>query len=199
MSKASGTFIGFSLNGHKRMLTGSIAAILALALVASAATPDPPKTIDPRDKLNIWEGRWKEQVETKETPYSHAASVPSHITCSWTADRGYMVCEYLSEKVDPAEGRPSDHLTIFTYDDKGKAYKHLGISKDYKTLEEATTIEGNLWHYTYQLPGDKGEKLDLRDSYEFVTPEKRITRIEISADGGKHWTLLSESVGIKVQ
>ncbi|MGA7319547.1 MAG: hypothetical protein WBW98_03490, partial [Candidatus Sulfotelmatobacter sp.] len=73
-----------------------------------------------------------------------------------------------------------------------------GISKDYNTLEEATTNEGNLWHYNYQLPDDKGKKLDLRDSYEFVTPEKRITRIEISADGGQHWTLLSESVATKV-
>jgi hypothetical protein len=199
MSKGSSTFSGFSHKRYIGMLASSILSVLALALMVSAATSDPPKSTDPRDKLNIWEGRWKEQVETKETPYSHAASVPSHITCSWTADRGYMVCEYLSEKADPAEGRPSDHLTIFTYDDKGKAYKHLGISKDYKTLEEATTIEGNFWHYTYQLPGDKGEKLDLRDSYEFVTPEKRITRIEVSADGGKHWTLLSESVGIKVQ
>jgi len=199
MSKESNEFSRFSLNGPIRSLAASILLVLALVLMASAATSDSSKTTDPRDKMNIWEGRWKEQVETKETPYSHAASVPSHITCSWTADRGYMVCEYLSEKTDPAEGRPSDHLTIFTYDDKGKAYKHLGISKDYKTLEEATTIEGNLWHYTYQLSGDKGEKLDLRDSYEFVTPEKRITRIEISADSGKHWTLLSESVGIKVQ
>ncbi len=185
------------LHAHKRILAVSIVCVLALPLIASAATSDSSKTTDPRDQMNIWEGRWKEQVETKETPYSHAASAPSHITCSWTADRGYMVCEYLSEKLDPAEGRPSDHLTIFTYDDKGKAYKHLGISKDYKTLEEATTIEENLWHYTYQLPGDKGEKLDLRDSYEFVTPEKRITRLQISADGGKHWTLLSEAVGTK--
>lgn len=186
------------LRGCTRVLAGSIVSVLAIGLMAGAATSDPPKTTDPRDKMNIWEGRWKEQVETKETPYSHAASVPSHITCSWTADRGYMVCEYLSEKIDPQEGRPSDHLTIFMYDDKGKAYKHLGISKDYKTLEEATTIEGNRWHYNYQLPGEKGETLDLRDSYEFVTTEKRITRIEISADGGKHWTLLSESVATKV-
>jgi hypothetical protein len=182
-----------------KTLSGSIVAVLALGLMATAATPDASKADDPRDKLNIWAGRWQEQVETKETPYSHAASVPSHITCSWTADRGYMVCEYLSEKIDPAEGRPSDHLTIFTYDDQGKTYKHLGISKNYKTLEEPkVVIEGNLWHYTYQLPGEKGEKLDLRDSYEFVTPEKRITRIEISADGGQHWTLLSESVATKV-
>ncbi len=186
-------------HGHAKMLVGLIVLVLTLGLTARAADSDSSKTADPRDKLNIWEGRWKEQVETKETPYSHAASVPSHITCSWTADRGYMVCEYLSEKIDPAEGRPSDHLTIFTYDDKGKTYKHLGVSKDFKTLEEPKVIiEGKLWHYTYQLPDDKGKELDLRDSYEFVTPEKRITRIEISADGGQHWTLLSESVATKV-
>jgi len=188
------------VHGRTRMVAGSIVSVLALGLMAGAVTSDSSKTTDPRDKLNIWEGRWKEQVETKETPYSHAASVPSHITCSWTADRGYMVCEYLSEKIDPAEGKPSNHLSIFTYNDAGKNYKHLGISKDYKTLEEPTVvIKGNLWHYTYQLSGHKGEQLDLRDSYEFVTPEKRITRIEISADGGQHWMLLSESVATKAR
>jgi hypothetical protein len=66
-------------------------------------------------------------------------------------------------------------------------------------LEEPTVvIEGNLWHYTYELPGDNGQNLELRDSYEFVTPDKRITRIEVSLDGGQHWTLLSEAIGIKV-
>lgn len=90
------------LHGRARMLAGSIVTVLALSLMASAATPGSSNTSDPRDKLNVWEDRWKEQVETKETPYSHAASVPSHITCAWTADRGFMVCEYLSEKIDPA-------------------------------------------------------------------------------------------------
>lgn len=177
---------------------GSIAAILLFSLMASAAGPPPSNPSDPSDRINIWEGRWNEVVETKETPYSHAHSTPSHLTCSWTADHGYMVCEYLSEKIDPNEGRPFDHLSIFTYDEKGKAYKHLGISKDYKTLEETASIDGNLWHYDYQLPADNGKMLELRDSYEFVTPEKRITRIEVSADGGKHWTLMSEAVGTRV-
>jgi hypothetical protein len=183
-----------------KLLAGSIVAALTLGLLAIAATPDSLKTPDPRDKMNIWEGRWQEIVERKETPYGHAATVPSHLTCSWTADRGFMVCEYLSEKAGPGEREASNHLSIFTYNDAGKNYKHLGISKDYKTLEEPTVIiEGNRWHYTYQVPGDKGEPLDLRDSYEFVTPEKRITRIEVSPDGGKHWTLLSESVATKLR
>jgi hypothetical protein len=32
-----------------------------------------------------------------------------------------------------------------------------------------------------------------------VTPEKMITRIEISADDGQDWTLVSESVAMKVR
>ncbi len=100
------------LHGCARRVAGSIVSVLALGLMASGATSDSSKTADARDNINFWEGRWKEQDETKETPYSHAASVPSHITCSWTADRRYMVCEYLSEKIDPAEGKPSDHLHL---------------------------------------------------------------------------------------
>ena len=64
--------------------------------------------------------------------------------------------------------------------------------------EPKVVIEGNLWHCQYEISDDKGKQFELPDSDEFVTPEKRITRIEISADGGKHWTLMSESVGIKV-
>ena len=181
-----------------RMLAGSIVSVLALALMASAATSGSPKTPDPRDKINIWEGHWQIKAQRRESPYSHASSVSFDADCSWMPNRGYMVCDYLSRGIDPAEGAAANHLTIFTYNDKDKAYKHLGISKDYKTLEEVTTIEGNLWHYTYEIAGDKGENLQCRDEYEFVSPEKQTSRFEISSDGGKHWTLVSEAVGTKV-
>jgi hypothetical protein len=185
------------LRGHTRMLAGSILAALTLGL-ASAAISNPPQTTDPRDRINIWEGHWKIQVQRKETPYSHANSVPFDVVCSWTADRGYMVCEYLSDGIDPQEGKVADHLTIFTYNDTDKAYKHLGISKNFKTLEEPTTIEGNVWTTPFELTGKKGEKLQCRNVYEFVSPEKQVTRFEISSDGGLHWTLVSEGVGTKV-
>jgi hypothetical protein len=103
------------LHGLSRTLALSISLVMVFGGMAAAAIPAASDTSDPRDRMNIWEGRWKEVVETKETPYSHAASVPSHLTCAWTADRGYMVCEYLSEKVAPGQGKPSDHLSIFTY------------------------------------------------------------------------------------
>ncbi|HEY1890122.1 MAG TPA: hypothetical protein VGG63_06930 [Steroidobacteraceae bacterium] len=172
----------------------TLAAVLAIVVTRSHAS-----TPDPNDRMNIWVGTWHEVVHTKETAISHAASHPAHTTCAWSADRGYMVCEYLSEKVDPKETQRSDHLSIFAYDLEGKAYKHLGISKDYKTLEETPiSVEGNLWHYDYELATAGGKKINLRDSYEFVTPQKRITRIEFSLDGGRTWTLTSESVGTKI-
>jgi hypothetical protein len=178
---------------------GSAQSLTLAALLASVVALSHAATADPNDRMNIWVGRWHEMVEIKETAISHAASLPAHLTCAWTADRGYMVCEFLSEKVDPNEGQRSDHLSIFAYDAKGKAYKHLGISKDYKTLEETPiSIDRNLWHYNYQVSSASGKKVDLRDSYEFVTPEKRITRVEFSLDGGRTWTLMTESVGTKI-
>lgn len=150
---------------HARKLVSFVLSGLALGLTAGAVTPDSSTTPDPRDKISIWEGRWNEMVQTKETPYGHAASTPAHVTCSWTADRGYMVCEYLSENADPGEKERSDHLTIFTYNSANKTYKHLGISKDYKTLEEPNVvIEGSLWRYQYEVSDDKEKQFELRDS-----------------------------------
>jgi hypothetical protein len=188
------------LRARGRMLVGSIVSVVALVLglVATAATPDPPKTPDPFEKIRIWEGRWKIQVQRKETLYSHASSVPYSATCSWLPNRGYMVCDYLSDTIDPQEGKVANHLSIFTYSDKDKAYKHLGISMEGEPHEQLTIIEGNVWTTPFEVGGDKGEKLQCRNVYEFVSPEKQISRFEISADDGQHWTLVSESVGAKV-
>jgi hypothetical protein len=110
----------------RKMLAGSIVSVLALGLMASAAaTSEVSKTPDPHDRINIWEGHWKVQAQRKETPYSHAGSAPFDAVCSWTADRGYMVCEYLSEKTVAGEGKPADHLSIFTYDENaGRSRNH---------------------------------------------------------------------------
>jgi hypothetical protein len=185
------------LRSRTRVLVAQ--ALTLTALLAGGVARSHAATPDPHDRMNIWVGRWHEVVQTRETAISHASSHPAHITCAWSADRGYMVCEYLSEKVGPMESQRSDHLSIFAYDIEHKTYKHLGISKDYKTLEETPiSIDGNLWHYNYELSSANGKKVDLRDSYEFVTPEKRVTRIEFSLDDGRTWSLMSESVGTKI-
>jgi hypothetical protein len=174
------------------------AAIFSTLTLQSAVHAADAGTADPRDRMDVWAGRWNEVVDTQETPFGHAKSTKAHTTCAWTPDRGYMVCEYLSEVADPAQASASNHLSIFAYNDRGGVYKHLGISKDYKTLEETPVkIEGGVWSYDYSLPGKDGSTIALRDSYEFVTSGQRITRIEASTDGGKSWMLVSRSVATR--
>lgn len=176
-----------------------VMSVMACALVGSSAVLGSSRTAEPLAKLDIWQGSWKNTVRTMETPYSHASLVRSHSTCSWTPDHGYMLCEYARDSGDPKQLIQADHLSIFTYDDNAKSYKHLGVSKEYKTLEEMAKIDGNLWHYRYQLPTGDGKMLDLKDTYEFVNANRRITRIEVSSDAGKHWILMSESVDTRTK
>lgn len=44
-----------------------------------------------------------------------------------------------------------------------------------------------------------GKVLDLRDFYRFVDSNERITRTEISSDGGRHWILLSQFIAYRVE
>lgn len=153
-------------------------------------------TANPLEKINIWEGHWKVQVQTKETAYGHASSQKGNMACSWSPDHAYMVCEYVGDFADPHKRIESDHLSIFTYNATAKAYKHLGVSTDFKTLEEPAIIRGNVWTTPYERPYH-GKRLRCRDVYEFVTLSKQKHRFEVSADSGRTWTVVSEAVWTK--
>lgn len=187
------------LRGLNAGLLCSAVAVVACAATAGSTALGSSGGSGPLARLAIWQGQWREVVVTKATPYSLASSVPSHVTCSWTPDHGYMLCEYARDQGDPRQLLAADHLSIFTYDNVAKSYKHLGVSKNYKVLEEKAGIDGGVWHYEYQLADSGGKVLDLRDSYRFVDPNERITRTEVSSDGGSHWILLSESVAHRVR
>jgi hypothetical protein len=179
-------------------LTASSTVCALMISTAALGSPRLAET-DPLSKLAVWQGHWNEVVVTMATPYSRASSVPLHVACSWTPDHGYMLCEYERDRGDPAKLEASDHLSIFTYDSHAKSLKHLGVSKNYETLEEMVRIDGHVWHYDYQLPSSGGKLLNLRDSYEFINRNKRMTRTEVSSDGGRHWILISESVANRVR
>jgi hypothetical protein len=184
-------------HGRTTMIAGLAASALVLGLMTSAA-PAPEKTIDPLEKMQVWEGHWRVQVQYKETAYSHAGSVTYNATCSWLPNRGYMVCDYLSDGVDPQHGKVSNDLSIFTYSEIDKAYKHVGFGMEGEPHEQLTTIVGNVWTTPFEVTAKNGEKLQCRNVYEFDSPEKQHSRFEVSTDG-QHWTVLSEAVGTKIQ
>jgi hypothetical protein len=168
--------------------------VLAFAMAASAASPDTLALSDPTAKLSIWEGRWNLNITRYETPYSHAGAGSGTANCNWMPNKGYMICDYLTDRSD--SGGAINNLSVFSYSPSEGAYTHLGISKDAKPLWERVTIEGNTWITPLELPY-KGKTIQYRDVYVFLSSGKQVIRNEVSADNGKSWTLLSQALAIK--
>lgn len=171
-----------------KILAGSIMPVAMCVAAASAGAED----ISPRDKLNIWEGRWKLQEEIKETPYSHAGAVTLDGTCSWLPNHTYMVCDFLTEGPDPERGAVANNLSLFYYSDSDHAYKHTGMGTEGGPHEQVAAIDGDVWTTEFQTTSRKGDKLLYRNVYDFVSAGEYKMQFEISADNGQHWTVLHD-------
>jgi hypothetical protein len=177
-----------------RSLLAGFTLVLIAGMAARAATPS-ASSPNPAGKLSIWAGHWQLSIERYETPYSHAGKDSGTADCDWMPNKGYMVCDYLSSGSDSAG--PINNLSVFSFSAAQGAYTHLGISKDAKPLWERVTIEGNTWITPLEIPY-QGKVVGYRDVYVFLAPDKQIIRHEISADGGKDWTLIGQALATKI-
>ncbi len=183
----------------KTTIATVFASVVTLGLAANVATPALSQTPNPRERMKIWVGHWDDVGAVKETIYSHAARVHKRASCVMTGDRGYVVCEYLDVAADLPKGEHvTDNLSIYAYDDKNNTYRHFGISNYKMSPQPQVTVEGNVWSYTYPETEKSGAKVDVRISYAFVTPGKRVIHIEASSDGGQHWVLVVDEVETKI-
>lgn len=164
------------------------------ALLVSAA---PAMANTPLDQIGVWEGNWRVAVHTNATPYSHAGDAVYNAACAWQHNRGYMVCDYKSAGPDPSAGRVENNLSIFMYSDVDRAFKHVGMGPEGEPHEQTATVAGNMWTTPFTVAG-QGKQLLYRNVYEFVTPEKRVSRFENSTDSGQHWTVVKQSHATKV-
>jgi len=175
-------------------LSASALVVVTAAHAAASAT-----AIGPLETLRIWEGRWKVDVQVKETPYSHAATVAWNASCAWQPHGAYMICDYLSDGVDAEAGKVANNLSIFYYSDADKAIKHTGMGTEGGPREQIATVDGNVWTTTFEVTGHKGQKIECRNVYNFVSPDKHLDRFEVSDDNGAHWTVVKEGVSTKVE
>jgi len=187
------------VHGLKTTTACVFASAVALGSAANVTTPAASRTPDPRERMKIWVGRWDDVGEVKETGYSHAGRVHKRASCVMTGDRGYVVCEYLDVAADLPKGEDvTDNLSIYAYDEKNNAYRHFGISSYEMAEQPRVTVEGGVWSYTRQETEKSGAKVDVRVSYAFVTPERRVIHIEASSDGGQHWVMMVDEVETKI-
>src|SRR5271170_4514833 len=97
----------------KTFLRGLYFAVVAASTLALASDHlQVPKIAPELSKMNVWVGKWASQTQVMTTPYSEAASVTSEMTCTWSPNHGFILCDHL---IHGAAG-VSNSLSVYTYD-----------------------------------------------------------------------------------
>jgi hypothetical protein len=165
-------------------------SILAFAAMTGAGIADPTPASDSSGKLGMWVGRWNFSGQIYETKYSHAHADTGIADCTWTANRGYVICDYFSDNP------PHDDLSVMSYSPSAKAYTHAEIHKDRPPSSEKVTQNGNTWITSSDVP-DNGRTLVLRTTFVFLTADKQTTKVQISADKGRTWVTMIQVTAVK--
>jgi hypothetical protein len=163
---------------------------MAFITLTGAGIADTSPGSDPLATLGIWVGRWNFSGQIYETRYSHAHADTGVADCTWTANRGYVICDYFSDNP------PHDDLSVMSYSPWAKVYTHSEIHKDRPTSSETVTQSGNTWITSRDVP-DQGNMLVLRTTFVFLTPDKQTTTVQVSADKGQTWTTIIQVTAVK--
>lgn len=174
-----------------RAVIALLLSTAALAVATGAGMPVAPQSASPPGKLGMWAGHWSYNGRIYETPYSHAHSDSGSLDCNWVPNSGYMVCDYSSN--DP----PHNHLSVITYDSAANTYMEVLVRQDSKPSWAKMTQRGDTWTMSSEVPY-KGKTLISRNVFVFTSPNKHITRVQISANNGRTWTTMIETTAVKV-
>ncbi len=174
-------------------LTMIVASTIALAsdnLSVQAVQKLPPEM----NRMNIWVGRWQSQTEVMKTPYSQAATVSSEMTCSWSPNHGFVLCDHLMHGVG---GATTNSLSVYTYDEADKVYKFFGVQKDSYPREVPMEVQGNVWRFGTEVQS-QDKTIMFMTSDEFLSGTSMHFRTEFSDDNGAHWKELNQGELTKI-
>lgn len=164
-----------------------------LALTAATAQDSP----SPHDELATWAGHWKIRIETKETKFSHASTQDFDAKCSFLPHGTFMVCEYLSLPHDPNAGYVINDVSLIYYSDIDKTFKYTNVAPEGGPSEDVMSVNGTVWTRPFEIQTKSGGTIDARETYDYISPDKHLARLEVSTDKGAHWILVNEAVGTK--
>jgi hypothetical protein len=163
---------------------------LSFAALIGAGMADPSPGSNPSAKLGLWVGRWTFSGQIYKTKYSDPHPDKGVAECTWTANKGYVVCDYFPDNP------PHDDLTAMSYDPSTKAYTLVQIHKDRPPSFEKVTQNANTWITSRDVP-DKEKMLRLRTTFVFLALDKQTTTVEVSADHGQTWSTMIRVTAVK--
>lgn len=172
-----------------------LGAAFLLAVTGGATVQDS----SPNQKLVPWVGHWKVRIETKETQFGHARTDDYDGKCSFLPHGSFLVCEYLSLQPDPDSGRILNDVVLIYYSDVDKTFKFTNVAPEGGPFESVMHVDGNVWTRPYEVSRRSGGMADAREIWTFVSRDKQLARLEMSADKGVHWTVVNEAVGMRVR
>jgi hypothetical protein len=168
---------------------GLTLVLLAAGSMALASDSLPQSPIAPElSRMNVWVGRWESKTEIMDTPFSQAASMSSEMTCSWSPNHGFVLCDHLLHATD---GSTTNSLSVYTYDDQAKSYKFFGVEKDASPREAPMEVNGNVWSFGTEVQNND-KMIMFLTSDEFVSPTQMRFQTQFSEDNGAHWQKMNE-------
>ncbi len=153
----------------------------------------PPKLSPEVSRMNVWVGRWESKTQVLNTPYSSAASVTSEMTCNWSPNHGFVLCDHLVH----GPGGATNSLSVYTYDAAAKSYKFFGVDQDSSPREVPLEVKGNVWSFGTEVQNRDKTILFLTND-EFVSSTSMRFRTEFSDDNGRNWKELNQGELVKV-
>ena len=162
-----------------RLLGAAAALAAAIALFPIAARSAGA------DELDRYAGSWTSTGTFVDTPYSKAGPADADTTCTWSTDRGFMICQ---QRVT-LSGKTEHDLGIYTYDDATKAYHFVAVRT---TGPSSPDIAMDSTSVTYVSSfNDNGKQVTVRTMNVWVGPGRYTWRTEYSTDNGATWTLMA--------
>jgi hypothetical protein len=179
---------------RKAFRKGIYLAVVAVSSFALASDNSSESRIPPElTRMNVWVGRWQSETRVLNTPYSEAASVTSEMTCSWSPNHGFVLCDHLMHGVDGT----TNSLSVYTYDERDKVYKFFGVEKDSYPREVPMQVKGNVWSFGTEVQ-NQDKTIMFLTSDEFVSDKSMRFRTEFSDDNGQHWKELNQGELTKI-
>ena len=162
-----------------------------LGVLLGAATPA-ATAADPLAPLSAYQGMWKGESETLDSPYDKAGkSPPVALQNDCHRWAGFYAC---AQTVD---GRPGA-LLVFTYTGTPGVYTSSPVPSDGSPARSGKLlIDGDVWTFPWEGTHD-GAPVHFRVVNRFVTPDEIEVRREASTDG-KTWTLIGRGRTTRVR
>ena len=170
---------------ERRMLLGTLLAVVASAGAASAQMPAPKPGAEQK-ALERFVGTWKLEGTMEASPMGPGGKFSGTERCRMYEGGWHLVCDTTGKG---PMGDMAGHF-IMTYDRAAREYRYFAINTMADAEIATGTLSGNTWTFTSTMDM-AGQKIHSRFLLTEDTPTRHSLKWEMSMDGKSYKTMMS--------